>query len=520
MSRARTICLAAGAVTLGVVAMESHAAKSKNKRAAATKPNVIIINIDDLGYGCLSSFGATKVQTPNIDRLASEGRIFSDMHSASAVSTPSRYGLMTGEYPFRENIFGVATFETQLLVDQDKLTIADVMQRSGYATAVIGKWHLGFDEKKPNWNGDLKPGPLELGFDYYFGVPLVNSGPPFVFVENHNIYGYDPADPFVLGQVPETKLYPAKKVSDKIGGAKAAHALYDDEMLGTELTTRSVKWIKEHKNEPFFLYFATTHIHNPITPHPRFVGTSEAGIYGDFIHELDWMVGEVLNTLDEEGLSENTMVIFTSDNGAMLNWSGFDAMELGLKINGDLFGFKFDSWEGGHRVPMLVRWPAKIKAGSVSNQLISNVDILHSLAALVGYELAEGDAPDSYNMLPAILGETEEQLREELLSASRNSGNFAYRKGDYVYINKQGGGGFNTSEPGSAGFGGAYAANYFGRENSDMEGDGYKADAPKVQLYNLMEDIEQTTNLAKVETEKLAEMQASFKQLKNSVTTR
>lgn len=484
------------------------------------KPNVILINIDDLGYGCLSSFGATKVQTPNIDRLAHEGRIFTDMHSGSAVSTASRYSLMTGEYPFREGIHGVAGYTTPLLIQQDRLTIADVMQRSGYATAVIGKWHLGFTEGKPDWNAELKPGPIELGFDYYFGIPCVNSGPPFVFMENHEVLGYDPNDPFVEGVVPETKIYPAKKVNARIGGAKAAHALYDDEMLGTTFTEKSIKWITEHKNEPFFLYLATTNIHNPITPHPRFHGTSQAGIYGDFIHELDWMVGEILNTLETEGLAENTMVIFTSDNGAMLNWSGFDAMNLGLKINGDLFGFKFDSWEGGHRVPMLVRWPAKIKAGTVSQQLFSNVDLLHTLAELVGYELQEGEARDSHNMLPALLGESEAEIREEVLAVSNDRNNFAYRKGDYVYITKRGGGGFNTSQPGSAGFGGAYAANYFNRENSDMKDGDYIDGAPNVQLYNLREDIQQSMNLANKEPEKLAEMQTGFERLMKSSHSR
>ncbi|MFI3259675.1 MAG: arylsulfatase [Rikenellaceae bacterium] len=484
------------------------------------QPNVLLINIDDLGYGCLSSFGATKVRTPNIDRLATEGRIFTDMHSGSAVSTASRYSLLTGEYPFREKIHGVASFQTPLLIQQDRLTIADVMQRSGYATAVIGKWHLGFTEGVPDWNAELKPGPLELGFDYYFGIPCVNSGPPFVFVENHNVVGYDPSDPFVLGQVPETKLFPAKKVSDKIGGAKSAHALYDDEMLGTTLTERSVKWITEHKDEPFFLYLATTNIHNPITPHPRFHGTSEAGIYGDFIHELDWMVGELLDTLEREGIAENTLVIFTSDNGAMLNWSGFDAVNLGLKINGNLFGFKFDSWEGGHRVPMLVRWPAKIEAGTRSDQLFSNVDLLATLASLVGYELQEGQARDSFDMLPALLGESEEQIRSEVLAVSNNRENFAYRKGDYVYITKQGGGGFNNPTPGHANFGGASAADYFGRENSDMEGGKYIKGAPKVQLYNLKEDIEQTTNLALSQPEKLKEMEAGFARLMGSDCSR
>ncbi|MFR9620025.1 MAG: arylsulfatase [Rikenellaceae bacterium] len=508
-----------GVIGLALIASTTQSALAK-KSKKVDSPNVIIINIDDLGYGCLSSFGATKVSTPNIDRLAHEGRIFTDMHSASAASTASRYSLLTGEYPFRENIFDIAGYKTPLLIDQNKTTIADVMQRSGYATAVFGKWHLGFTEGKPNWNEDLKPGPLELGFDKYYGIPCVNSGPPFVFVEDYNVVGFDPSDPFVEGVMPETKLYPAKKVSTNIGGAKAAHALYDDEMLGTTWTEKSIEWIKEHKKEKFFLYLATTNIHNPITPHPRFHGTSDCGIYGDFIHELDWMVGEILNTLEKEKLSDNTMVIFTSDNGAMLNIYGFEAMEMGLRINGELFGFKFDSWEGGHRVPMLVRWPNVIEAGSVSKQLISNVDLLHTMAALVGYELQEGEGLDSYNMLPALLGTSEEEIREDLLCCSRKKGNYAYRRGDYVYITQRGGGGFNTSEPGSAGFGGAYAAGYFGRENSDMKDGAYIKGAPDSQLYDLRNDLQQTTNLVMSNSDLAAEMKSGFQAIMKSNSTR
>ncbi|MFR9644620.1 MAG: arylsulfatase [Rikenellaceae bacterium] len=507
-----------GAICLALVGVSSQFVGC-SKDGSPKSPNIILINIDDLGYGCLSSFGATKVKTPNIDRLATEGRIFMDMHSASAVSTPSRYGLMTGRYPFREDVFAVAGYKTPLLINQEHITIAEVMKRSGYATAVIGKWHLGFCDQTPDWNSDLKPGPLELGFDYYFGIPTVNSGPPFVFVEDHNVVGLDPADPFVYGQLPETKVFPGKKISNNIGGAKAAHALYDDEMLGTIFTQKSVEWIKSHRDDPFFLYLATTNIHNPITPNPKFIGTSECGIYGDFIHELDWMVGEILNTLDEEGIADNTMVIFTSDNGAMLKFSGFEAQNNGLNINGELFGYKFDSWEGGHRVPMLIRWKDGIKAGTISNQLICNVDLLRSLAALVGCELEEGDAPDSYNMLPALLGETEEEIREELLSASHKRNNYAYRKGDYVYINNRGGGGFDDPTPGSSNFGGVAAAHYFGRENSDMEGGKYKEDAPKVQLYNLRNDIKQSVNLANSEPDKLKEMQAGFKRIMKSERT-
>ena len=259
-----------------------------------------------------------------------------------------------------------------LIVDPDKRTIADVMKDAGYATACIGKWHLGFGEEMPNWNGDLKPGPLELGFDYYFGMPVVNSHPPFVYVENHRVVDHDPSDPFVYDTPAKTHPYLEKMGIDQIGGADAAHAAYR-RLHGRDHPrwSKAVKWIKEHKDEPFFLYFPTTNIHHPFTPHPQFRGTSQAGRYGDFIHELDWMVGEVLDALDEEGLTDNTLVIFTSDNGGMINLGGQDALMMGHKANGDLLGFKFDAWEGGHRVPFIARWPGKIKAGSVSHQLVS-----------------------------------------------------------------------------------------------------------------------------------------------------
>ena len=180
--------------------------------------------------------------------------------------------------------------------------------------------------------------------------------------------------------------------------------MYKDRAVATTLKDRAVQWIKEHKDSPFFLYYATTNIHHPFTPAERFVGTSEAGPYGDSIHELDWVVGEIMRTLDEEGLAGNTLLIFTSDNGGMLNHGGQRAWKAGHHINGKLLGFKFGAWEGGHRIPMIVRWPGRIPAGSVSNQLMSNVDMLATLAALTGYELQEQDGPDSFNMLPALVG--------------------------------------------------------------------------------------------------------------------
>jgi arylsulfatase A len=243
----------------------------------AAKPNVVVIFADDLGYGDTGCYGATKLKTPNIDRLAKEGRRFTDAHTASAVCTPSRYTLITGEYPFRKNHFAPVFLKVGLLIDQDTTTIADVMKRAGYATACVGKWHLGFGEDTPDWNGDLKPGPLELGFDYYFGVPVVNSHPPFVYVENHRVVGLVPDDPFVYGETAKTEWFPEKRAIDQIGGAEAAHALYKDREVGTRLTEKSVSWIRANKDHPFFLYLATTNIHHPFTPPRSFREPASAG---------------------------------------------------------------------------------------------------------------------------------------------------------------------------------------------------------------------------------------------------
>ncbi|HUX15394.1 MAG TPA: sulfatase-like hydrolase/transferase, partial [Phycisphaerae bacterium] len=322
------------------------------------RPNILYILADDIGYGDVGCYGATKVKTPNIDRLAKEGVRFSDAHTVSAVCTPSRYALLTGEYPWRINQWDPIFFRNRLIVDPAKMTISRLLKQHGYATACIGKWHLGFGNKIPDWNGDLKPGPLELGFDFYFGIPVVSSHPPFVYVENHRVLGLDPADPIVFGGQAPTRPYPEKSLNG-ISGGKAAHDLYKDEELGTTLTEKAVQWLRQHRADPFFLYFATPHIHHPFTPHPRFRGTSACGLYGDYIHELDWMVGQVLDVLDELKLTENTLVIFTSDNGGMLNLGGKTAWQAGHRLNGDLLGFKFGAWEGGHRIPFIARWPGR-----------------------------------------------------------------------------------------------------------------------------------------------------------------
>jgi arylsulfatase A len=485
--------------------------------AAETPPNVVLIFADDLGYGDLGCYGATKLRTPNIDRLAAEGRRFTDANSASAVCTPSRYGLLTGEYPLRANggqgTWGPLPATSGLIIDTETLTIGKVFKNKGYATACLGKWHLGFKEGKNDWQVPLRPGPQDVGFDHYFGVPLVNSGSPYVYVEDDTIVGYDPSDPLVFGGKPvsPTPTFPeeaSRKSPNRFGGALKAHQIYDDEKTGTLLTEKAVKWITEKKDEPFFLYFPTPNIHHPFTPAPRFKGTSQCGLYGDCVHELDWMVGEILGCLEDNGLSDNTLVIFTSDNGGMLNHAGRNAMKAGHKLNGDLLGFKFGVWEGGHRVPLIARWPGKIRAGTQSDQLICQVDLLATFTALTGQDTQNLKGKDSVNMLPALLDDPDKPLRTELLLAPRQPRNLAIRKGKWVYIGARSSGGFTGSRPKDHAWGGPPAAEFAGSVNSDIENGRLKKDAPPAQLYDLEKDLAQTTNVYRENPQVVKEMEA------------
>jgi arylsulfatase A len=488
--------------------------------AEPVKPNIVLILADDLGYGDVGCYGATKVKTPNIDRLATEGRRFTDAHSASAVCTPSRYALLTGEYPFRKDLWGPAMNQSPLVTDPARTSIASMLKKQGYATACFGKWHLGFGGKpKPDWNADLKPGPLELGFDHYFGIPVVSSHPPFVWVEDHRVLGLDPDDPLVYGGVPPTQVYPEKMMTPAISGGKAAHALYQDEELGTSLTEKATAWLRERKDAPFFLYFATPHIHHPFTPGARFKGSSGCGRYGDFIQEFDWMVGEVMRTLDELKLRDHTLVILTSDNGGMLNQGGQDAWKAGHRLNGSLLGFKFDSWEGGHRVPFIARWPGKIAAGSTSGQLICHVDMLATLADLTSFPLATADGPDSFNMLPALTGTPEKPIRDHVILAPSRKQNLALRQGRWVFIGAQGGGGFAGTKPGEHSLGGPAALKFTDEVNSDIENGRFKPDAPKEQLYDLQADPSQTHNVVRDYPDVAKRLKALLKESQNQPRT-
>ncbi len=495
--------------TLSLLLLAAPLALTDAAEAPARQPNIVFILADDLGYGDVGCYGATKVKTPHMDRLAREGRRFTDAHAASAVCTPSRYALLTGAYPFRRNLWGPIMNASPLVIEPSRTTVASLLKRQGYATACFGKWHLGFGSApRPDWNAELKPGPLELGFDHYFGLPVVSSHPPFVWVEDRRVVGLDPADPLVYGGVPPTQRFPEKMLAPAISGGKAAHALYRDEELGTTLAEKATAWLRANKDKPFFLYFSTPHIHHPFTPAARFKDTSACGRYGDYIHELDWMVGEVLRTLDELGLDGQTLVVFTSDNGGMLNRTGQEAWQAGHRLNGNLLGFKFDAWEGGHRVPFIARWPGRIPAGSVSGQLICHVDALATVAALTGATLAAADGPDSFNVLPALTGTPDKPLRDHVVLAPSKQEHLAIRQGNWVYIGAQGGGGFAATRPGDHTLGGPAALKFAGEANSDVEDGRLRPGAPDAQLYDLAADPAQTRNVIREHPEVAARLKA------------
>lgn len=508
----------AEAILIGSLSGMTFAAEPRKPNA---KPNIVFILADDVGYGDLGCYGAVKVKTPNIDRLASEGRRFTDAHSASAVCTPSRYALLTGEYPFRKNLWGPVMNDSPLLISTSTVTVAGLLKQQGYATACFGKWHLGFGSApRPDWNTELKPGPLELGFDHYYGIPVVSSHPPFVWVEDRRVVGLDPADPLVYGGTPPTQSYPEKMLAPGMSGAKAAHDLYRDDQLGTSLTEKAVTWIRSHQDEPFFLFFSTPHVHHPFTPAKRFVGTSSCGPYGDFLHEFDWMVGELLRTLDETGLRDNTLVVVTSDNGGMLNGTGQQAWQAGHRLNGNLLGFKFDAWEGGHRVPFIARWPGHVAAGSTSDQLICHVDMLATFAAITGQALPDDAGADSFNVLPTLVDNSAKPVRDHVVLAPLEATHLALRDGPWVYIGARGGGGFNATQPGEHRLGGPSALRFTGEVNSDVVDGKIKPDAPQEQLYDLANDPAQTKNLAAARPEIVKEMRDELAAIRSKPRSR
>ena len=465
----------AAAAALGMFEVRNALCADRDGAGTTKKPNIVFIMADDLGYGSVGCYGATKVKTPCIDSIARQGILFTDAHSPYAVCTPTRYSVLTGRYYFRPNEKARAWTSTRpLLIGKDQMTVASLLKSEGYATGAVGKWHLGFGDKEPDYNADLKPGPLEVGFDYFFGCPNSHCEAPYVYVENHRVVGLDPKDPIVVD----------KSTYRSMTGGKAARFVQED--VGITEAAKAVEFIEKHKDKPFFLYFVPDNIHDPITPNARFKGTSEIGVYGDYIHELDWQVGEVLRTLDRLQLADNTLVIFTSDNGAICSRS-----YAALKCNGDLLGQKTDVWEGGHRVPFVVRWPGVVKPGTRSDAIICGNDLLATSAEIVGHVLKDDEGPDSISAMPAFKGASaKEHSRQEAVFGG--SFGLAVRQGDWLLIPKQGSGGLTTKEADKHWW---LDLKELGLKNSDYDDAGkLKPNAPAGQLYNMRTDPNQRMN--------------------------
>ena len=422
---------------------------------APPRPNIIFIYADDLGIGDLSCYGATKVSTPNIDRLAAQGQRFTNAYATSATSTPSRFGLLTGMYPWRQENTGIAPGNSELIIDTACYTLADALHGEGYATGAVGKWHLGLGPVGgTDFNAEIRPGARDIGFDYEFLIPATVDRVPCVFVEDGHVVGLDPADPITVSYTHKVGDWPTGEENPELVTLKPSQghnntiingiprigwmtggraALWVDENIADTITAKATRFIASHRDEPFFLYMGTQDVHVPRVPHPRFAGKSGLGTRGDVILQLDWTIGEVMRTLDSLGIADNTLLIFTSDNGAVIDDGYQDrALELlnGHTPMGIYRGGKYSLYEAGTRIPFIVRWPARVRPGE-QPALFSQIDVYRSLAALTGAEVPAGAAPDSRDCLPVLLGESHED-REYVVQQNLNntlaiiSGNWKY----------------------------------------------------------------------------------------------
>ena len=479
------------------------------------QPNIILIYADDLGYGDLSCYGATKIFTPNIDRLARGGLRFTRAHATSASCTPSRYALLTGEYPWRRKGTGIAPGDAAAIIEPGRTTLPIILQKAGYQTGVVGKWHLGLGPQGgPDWNGNIKKGPNGIGFDYSFIMPATGDRVPCVFVENQRVVALDPNDPIrvsfaePVGNEPTGKDHPEllkMKPShghdftiingiSRIGymsGGKATR--WTDENLAQVLTGKAVEFIDKNKASPFFLYFATHDIHVPRVPNQRFVGKSGLGPRGDVIMQLDWSVGEILKTLDRLKLTDNTLVMLSSDNGAVID-DGYQDQAVeklnGHQPSGSLRGGKYSAFEGGTRVPTIVRWPGRVKSG-MTDALVSQIDLLASLAKLTGQTVPSGQAPDSRDQLAAWLGKTKTG-RDHVIEHAV-SGTLSLVKGNWKYI-----------EPNQG-------VKLMKNSNTETGSD------PQPQLYDLTTDMAEQKNVASGHSEKVLELKSLLEEIRKGV---
>ena len=466
------------------------------------KPNIVIIYADDMGYGDLNCQNPdSKIPTPNLDRLASEGMRFTDAHSSSGICSPSRFALLTGTYHWRRQHGIVGAFGPPFFKDTD-VTLPQILKNEGYSTACIGKWHLGWHWNFKNdpsgeveqwgstrkfylpdeveWSKPITGGPLDRGFDYYFGDGTINF-PPYAWVENDRLLGIPTAT-----MTPDVDNKKTKEGNWEFRPGPMMENWEPYDVLPT-LTKKSVEWIgKQKHDQPFFFYFALPSPHAPIIPNDEFIGKSEAGGYGDFMFQTDWVAGQVLKALKDNGLEDNTIVIFTADNGPE-RYAFARAETYGHFSMGELRGLKRDVWEGGHHVPFIAKWPSVIDPGSLSDEVISQVDIMSTIAGILNLELPEGAAPDSYDISPVLKSEAYQSPLREATIHNTYKDKWAIRKGDWLYLNQSSG--EHSKMP-----------------KSFKELRGYTDFETEGLLFNMKEDVAQRVNLFSKHPDKVEEL--------------
>jgi arylsulfatase A len=505
-----------------------------NKESEPVKPNILIIYADDIGYGDLSCYGAELIKTPHIDALAEGGIRFTSSYATSAMCTPSRYSLLTGVYAFRLPGSGILSAEDPMIIEPGSLTLPQVMRDNGYRTGIVGKWHLGLGETFGgiDWNGDVKPGPLEVGFDESFLLPVTNDRVPTVFLDGHRIYNLAPGDSIFIRYPAEGHhaFQEAQFGKDKVAtykplvgnlptglshpellryGADAQHsgtivsgvsrighmaggqsAWWDDETMTRVFADKASEFINRSDDKPFFLFLAAQQNHAPRIPNPEFVGSSGVGLRGDCVVEFDWLVGEMVKTLKEAGKLENTLIIISSDNGPVF-FDGYDDGSLedhnGHDPNAGFSGGKYIAYEGGTRMPTIAYWPSGIKPGIVSDALFSQVDFLATLTELVGGSLPENFATDSENVLPVLLGESFEG-KDFIVQQSSDGLGLRAGKWKYIEAKERSAWGYNRQNLGEA-----------NKMHVEML-------QPVEYLFDLEADPKETKNLAEEFPDKLKEM--------------
>jgi arylsulfatase A-like enzyme len=479
----------------------------KDSQEESKLPNVVLIYADDLGYGDVSAYGATEISTPNLDKLAEGGVRFTNGYASSATCSPSRYALLTGEYPWRNERARILDGTAPLLIGTGQATLPKVLKEQGYHTGIVGKWHLGLGDGQVDWNSRIAPGPNEVGFDYAYIMAATQDRVPTVYIENGLVVRSDPDDPIEVSYKENFPGEPTGKDNPELLTTKWHHGHFNtvvngisrigfmkggtkarwvDENMADTFLVRAQNYILDHKEEPFFLYYALQQPHVPRTPHPRFVGETGMGPRGDVIVEADWCIGELVATLEEQGLLENTLIILSSDNGPVLNDGYYDdAVE---KVGnhtpaGPLRGGKYSLFEAGTRVPFITYWKGQIEPAA-SDAVVSQLDLFSSIAALAG---SEARGPDSKELLQVFMGKSDQGRSELILEAT---GRTALRKGDWVLIPPYKG-------PAVA-------------KNVNIE----LGNAPEYQLYNLSTDLEQQKDLASEQAGKLMEMIAAYEEIR------